>query len=77
MLKLKNPKTTSPSNADLAPLPERRRSTFREPAAEVDLGLFGLPKGDPEVDDVPDLAADLFPRPRPLSPSRRMSLSRR
>lgn len=56
MLKLKNPNTTSPSNADLAPLPERRRSTFREPAAEVDLGLFGLPKGDPELDDVPDLA---------------------
>ena len=56
MLKLKNPKPTSPSNADLAPLPERRRSTFREPAAEVDLGLFGLSKGDPEVDDVPDLA---------------------
>lgn len=56
MLKLNNPTTTSPSNADPAPLPERRRSTFREPAAEVDLGLFGLPRRDPVVDDVPDLA---------------------
>ena len=56
MLKLNNPTTTSPSNADSAPLPERRRSTFREPAAEVDLGLFGLSKRDPVVDGVPDLA---------------------
>ena len=49
-----NPKTNSPSNVDLAPLPERRRSTFREPAVEVDLGLFGLRKGDPEVGEVTD-----------------------
>jgi hypothetical protein len=56
VLKLKNPMTNSPSNVDLAPLPERRRSTFREPAAEVDLGLFGLPKGDPEVGEVNDAA---------------------
>ena len=71
MLKLKTPQTNSPSNADLAPLPERRRSTFREPAAEVDLGLFGLPKQRPEVDDAPDLtvapavaeASDVAPAP--------------
>ena len=51
MLKLQNSQTTSSSNGDPAPLPERRRSTFREPAAEVDLGLFGLPKGEPEGAD--------------------------
>ena len=59
VLKLMTPKTKSPSNADLAPLPERRRSTFREPATEVDLGLFGLAKGgDPEAADVTDVEAE-------------------
>ncbi|GAA1768643.1 hypothetical protein [Agromyces humatus] len=56
MPKIKTPKTKSQPNPDLAPLPERRRSTFREPAADVDLGLFGLAKGDPETAVTTDLA---------------------
>jgi hypothetical protein len=56
VLKSKTPKTKSPFTNDLAPLPERRRSTFREPAAEVDLGLFGLPERELEAVDGSDVA---------------------
>ncbi|MCD2443576.1 hypothetical protein LQ757_14955 [Agromyces sp. SYSU K20354] len=55
MPKIKKSKTKSQPNTDLAPLPERRRSTFRAPAADVDLGLFGLGVGDRETAVTPEV----------------------